>query len=192
MHVEVLKHPTEDDWKLCKICALKTMWHNRESTDENVSVSDNWKRMILSAGHSPIRTLQFCFKLVDIPYWVSVHLCRHVHATPFVSSQRNDRQNEYDRDSAPQNASVVMCWYMNAEELMTIARKRLCTKSAPETRRVVQMICDAVLRSNPEFNGLLVPECVYRGGVCTEPHGCGYNHTDECKSKVNILEGLHS
>ena len=29
----------------------------------------------------------------------------------------------------------------------------------------------------PEFKDFLVPLCVYRGGICTEFHPCGYNKT---------------
>ena len=90
---------------------------------------------------SPIRTLQFAFYLEGVPYWVSTHLARHVHAQPFIRSQRNDRQDEYDRNAARQDAPVDMIWYMNAEELMTIAEKRLCRLAAKETREAVKMMC---------------------------------------------------
>lgn len=168
MKVEVLKHPTNEDWLLCKKCTLVTV-----SKNSNVAPTDEWKSKLLHANHSPIRTLQFCFRLVDIPYWVSVHLVRHVHATPFVSTQRDDRQDKYDRNSARQDAPVTMCWYMNAEELITIAHKRLCNQASKETREVVQMICNEVIKCNPEFKSLLVPNCVYRGGLCTEFNPCG-------------------
>ena len=170
MKIEMLKHPTDEDWMLCKKCTLVTV-----SKDSGKSPTDEWKVRILKANHSPIRTLQFCFRLVDIPYWVSVHLVRHVHATPFVSSQRNDRQDKYDRKSAPQDAPVTMCWYMNAEELITIAHKRLCYQASKETRELVQMICNKVIEVNPEFKDLLVPNCVYRGGICEEFNCCGRN-----------------
>ena len=170
MRVEILKHPTEEDWNLCKMCTLITV-----SKKSKVPPSDEWKVKLLKSNHSPIRTLQFCFYLTDIPYWVSVHLARHVHATPFVSTQRTDRQDKYDRNKAPQDAPVSMCWYMNAEELITIAHKRLCTQASPETRELVQMICDEVIKVNPEFRDLLVPNCAYRGGVCEEFNCCGMN-----------------
>lgn len=185
MRVEVLRHPSDEDWKLCKICAMTTMLCNRDMDDDTVQVSDEWKRKILRAGHSPIRTLEFCFKLIDIPYWVSVHLCRHIHAVPFVASQRDDRQDSYERGTAPQNAKVNMCWYMNAEELITIAHKRLCFKASPETRELVRMICDEVERLNPEFRGLLVPNCIYRGGICEEIRSCGYNQS----LRGGVIEG---
>lgn len=165
-----MKHPTEEDWMLCKKCTLVTV-----GKDSDTPPTDEWKVRLLKARHSPIRTLQFCFRLTDIPSWVSVHLCRHVHATPFVKTQRNDRQSDFDRRKAPQDTPVSMCWYMNAEELINIAHKRLCGQASIETRNLVSMICRAVEEVNPEFKGLLVPLCVYRNGICEEFHSCGFN-----------------
>lgn len=68
MKIEILKHPTQEDWMLCKKVTLTTV-----SKDSDKPPTDEWKRKILKANHSPIRTLQFCFKLTDIPYCVSVH-----------------------------------------------------------------------------------------------------------------------
>ena len=155
---------------LCKKCTLVTV-----SKDSDKQPTEEWKRKLLRANHSPIRTLEFCFRLTDIPYWVSVHLVRHVHATPFVSTQRNDRQSKYDRGAARQDAPVTMCWFMNAEELITISHKRLCNQASLETRQAVQQMCDLVVESNPEFKGLLVPNCAYRGGLCDEFNCCGRN-----------------
>jgi thymidylate synthase ThyX len=103
---------------------------------------------------------------------VSVHLCRHIHAQPFVKSQRNDRQSDYDRTKAPQDEAVKMIWYMNAEELMIIANKRLCKQASEETRQIVKMMCDEVLSVCPEFDGLLVPMCQHHGGKCHEMFSC--------------------
>ena len=127
----------------------------------------------LNARHSPIRVFNFAFMIEDIPSNISVHLCRHVHAVPFVSSLRNDRQNRMDGDKAPRDTPVDMIFYCNAEELMTIANKRLCNKAAPMTRKVVQMMCLEALDKMPELAGLLVPMCQYHGGVCHEIQGCG-------------------
>lgn len=168
MDIKILKHPTEEDWLLCKKMAFRTI-----SSDTDTPPSNEWKVRILKANHSPIRMLTFLFDITDIPYWVSTHLVRHVHAQPFVSTQRNDRQKEYDRRKAPQDTLVSMGWYMNAEELITIAHKRLCMQASEETRELVQRLCDAVIEVNPEFRGLLVPNCVYRGGICEEFYPCG-------------------
>lgn len=168
MKVEMLKYPTAEDWKLCKECTLCTV--NKRIVNEP---DFDWKVKLLKSMHSPIRTLQFCFRLTDIPYYVSVHLCRHIHAIPFVQTQRNDRQKKYDRRYAKQNAPVTMCWYMNAEELINIAHKRLCNQASEETRYVVKEMCKMVEKECPEFKGLLVPNCVYRGGLCDEFFPCG-------------------
>lgn len=164
MKVELVKYPLAEDWMLCKQCALVTVGKNAIT-----SPSIEWKHQILEARHSPIRVLNFMFKL-EVPYWVSVHLCRHIHSQPFVKSQRNDRQSDYDRKKAPQDAPVTMLWYMNAEELMVIANKRLCKQASTETQEVVKMMCKEVLKVCPEFEGLLVPMCRY--GKCHEMFPC--------------------
>ena len=154
-------------WKGIKNACRTTI--NKNESD--IEPTTEWKRKILEARHSPIRVLNFVFKL-EIPYWVSVHLCRHIHAQPFVKSQRNDRQTNYDRNSAPQNEMVTMLWYMNAEELMIIANKRLCNQASEETRDVVRAMCKEVAQVCPEFYDVLVPMCVHNGGVCHEMFPC--------------------
>ena len=166
MNAKLIKYPSAEDWMFAKRCTLVTV--GKEAKKEP---TQEWKHKILEARHSPIRALQFAFEL-EVPYWVSVHLCRHIHAQPFVKSQRNDRQSEYDRNKAPQDESVKMIWYMNAEELMIIANKRLCKQASEETRQVVQMMCDEVIKVCPEFDGLLVPMCQYHGGKCHEMFPC--------------------
>ena len=170
MKVELIEKPSENDWFAAKRRALVTVGKTPicEPTLE-------WKHAILKARHSPIRRLWFSF-YIECPYWVSVHLCRHIHAQPYVKSQRNDRQSDYDRTKTPQDEAVCMIWDMNAEELMTIANKRLCAQASTETRKVVQRMCDLVEECMPEFRGLLVPMCKYNGGVCHEMKPCGGNN----------------
>jgi thymidylate synthase ThyX len=166
--VQIIKYPTDEDWLLVKKCTLVTVG---KETDK--PPTEKFKTDLLRARHSPIRELKFVFYLTGIPYWVSVHLCRHVHAQPYVRTQRNDRQSDYDRNSAPQNAPVDMMWSVNGEELITIANKRLCRLASPETRELVQEICKEVLKVCPEFGRELVPMCVRNGGVCYEMFSCG-------------------
>lgn len=171
MEVSIVKYPKEEDWLLAKQCTLVTV-----GKDSEVPPTEEFKRKILKARHSPIRELKFVFRITDLPYWVSVHLCRHIHAQPYVKTQRNDRQTQYDRNSAPQNSPVSMMWSMNAEELLTIANKRLCNLASPETREVVQKICSKVIEVCPEFKAELVPMCVRNGGVCHEIFSCRQNN----------------
>lgn len=166
MEVRMIEWPTENDWMAVKKRALVTIGKEPVTPPD-----DKWKYAILAARHSPIRRLHFAFE-IECPYWVSVHLCRHVHAQPYVRSQRNDRQDMYDRNEAPQNAPVKMIWDMNAEELMTIARKRLCSCTADETRQLVNAMCMEVVKECPEFSDFLMAECEFTK-KCYEMNSCG-------------------
>ena len=55
---------------------------------------------------------------------------------------------------------------------MFFMRKRLCNQADPLMRYVANLIKKAVLETNPEFEGLLVPLCEYRNGMCTEMFPC--------------------
>lgn len=169
-NVEILKYPTAEDWMLCKQCTLNTVGKNTTKLP-----TEEWKHKLLLSEHSPIRTLNFCIKMI-IPYYVSVHFCRHfTGVTHFVQSQRNDRQDNYDRTKAPQDSPVSHMMYVNAQELMFMARRRLCMQADPFTRKVMEAICMKVIDLCPEFNGTLEPMCSYRGGKCTEFNCCGLN-----------------
>jgi thymidylate synthase ThyX len=167
MKITCIEYPTEQDWIACKERALVTVGLNVKNAPD-----ENWKKSILKARHSPIRRLRFSFKLEGIPSWVAVHLVRHIHAQPYVKSQRNDRQSEYDREKAPQDSPVTMIWDMNAEELMVIANKRLCRQASDKTRELVHLMCLEVIKTNPEFAEFLVPMCQYVG-ECKEMYPCG-------------------
>lgn len=168
MKVTMIEYPTEQDWLAVKERALVTVGLKAKNSPDAV-----WKDEILEARHSPIRRLRFSFLIEDLPYWVSVHLCRHIHAQPYVRSQRNDRQSDYDRNAARQDAPVTMIWDMTGEELLIVANKRLCNQAIKETRDVVQEICNQVISFCPEFTNHLVPMCDYHGGICHEMKPCG-------------------
>lgn len=165
--VELMRWPSDDDWVEVKRRAMVTIGKTQFKPPDF-----EWKKKILEARHSPIRFLKFSF-YIECPSWVSVHLCRHVHAQPYVKSQRNDRQNEYDRNKAPQDTPVMMIWDMSAEELMVVANKRLCNCAQAETREVVQKMCNLVIEKCHEFDGVLVPMCFHNGGLCHEMYSCG-------------------
>lgn len=177
MKIRIDFYPTQREWILAESIARMTQNLPQKGTPP----TDSWKRRILMARHSPIRELRFGIALEDVPTWVATHLVRHVHAQPYVSSQRNDRQDKYDRNAARQDAPVNMYWTMNAEELMIIANKRLCKKASEETRNVVEEICRQVVELCPEFSEALVPMCVYHGGVCHEMQPCNKGKTG-CKT----------
>lgn len=166
-NVEVLKHPTEQDWEWCKTCTLNTV--GKKSV---TSPTEEWKKKLIASEHSPLRELWFGIKMT-VPYWVSVHFVRHhIGCNHYVQSQRNDRQGEYDRTTAPQGEYVNHIMSINAQELVFMAHKRLCNQASPETRQIMSMICSEIIKTNPEFKDFLVPLCEYRNGLCTEFYPC--------------------
>ena len=167
MKIDLIDYPYNYDWMEVKRRALVTIGKSPVKPP-----SSEWKHSILKARHSPIRYLIYSYYM-EIPYWVSTHLARHVHAQPYIKSQRNDRQSDYDRDAARQDATISMIFDVNAEELQVIANKRLCQQAAKETRMVVWEMCRLAEEATPELQGLLVPMCEHCGGVCHEMHPCG-------------------
>lgn len=170
MKVKLIYGPGERELMLLKRCTWVTM--GKTAQPSSPPSSDMLERM-LGARHSPIRVLNYAFLIEGIPSNISTHLARHVHAVPFVSSLRNDRQERMDGDTAPRNTPVDMIYYVNAEELMVIANKRLCALASEKTREVVRQMCRAAVEATPELRKWLVPMCQYHGGVCHEMHGCG-------------------
>lgn len=169
MHIELRKYPDADDLRWMKECTVGTM-----GKEAKTPPTPDFVRRLLVARHSPIRELTFSYVLHDVPYWVSVHLVRHhVGFQPYVQSQRNDRQSQYDRTKAPQDAPITMRVTLNAEAMLNLANKRLCMQASPETREIVQRMCNLAEKVMPEFKGLFVPMCEYHGGRCDEVQPCG-------------------
>lgn len=166
--IELLKYPTSDDWAWVKTCTLNTIGKKTTSLP-----TSEWLTKLIEAEHSPIRELRFGIRM-EIPYWVSVHFVRHhIGVNHYVQTQRNDRQNNYDRTSAPQGQFVSHIMSINAQELIFMAHKRLCLQASPETRYVMNQICKEVIKVCPELKSMLVPLCEYRNGKCTEMFPCG-------------------
>lgn len=167
--VEILRHPEKEDWERCKMLALNTA--GKKYTGKEIDTE--WKRKILKAKHSPIRTLMFTIQMT-VPYYVSTHFVRHkIGVEHYVQSQRNDRQSNYDRELAPQSAMVSHIMEINAEQLMFMANRRLCGMADKTTRYVMTDICMEVIKTNPEFKDYLVPMCELLH-ECPEFKSCGY------------------
>lgn len=146
-----------------------------------------------AAEHSPIRTQLFAVKMVGVPTFVSVHLVRHkIGVEHFVRSNREDRGGA---DDVTRETPVTHSMIVNAAALIQIARKRLCHQAHTETTRVVGLIKRAVARVDPHLADVMVPECIYRGGICHELRQCehppkGVVHAsdlDEVSEKVVSL-----
>lgn len=160
--------------------AARTTVHKEAGEGEPVPL---WKKKILLAEHSPIRKLVFNFKWSNLMSWVSVHLVRHkIGIEHFVSTQRSDRTG-IDRNKLPQDSLINHEISINAQAIITISRKRLCSCASKETREAWQLFLNSFKEKEPELYSVCVKECLYRG-FCPEMKSCGYIDTIEAIEKL--------
>ena len=163
MEITVNKITSIDDAYL----AIESTMHSGFKAKCNLDQLYMWE-------HSPSRTQMFWVHMTDIPTKVSVHLVRHaaVGQQHYVMSNRPDRGGEGD-DVINRNSPVNHRMLLNAQHLIDMSRKRLCFKASTETREVMIRIKNEILKVDPDLYYYLVPNCVYRGGFCSEPRPCG-------------------
>ena len=123
--------------------------------------------------HSPMRTQLFTVEMIGIPTFVSTHFVRHTQGVEhFCKSQRDDRGG---KDTSYRLTPTNHGMLLNAQTLVNMARKRLCSKSHIETVKVMQGIKAGVDIVDSRLADMMVPDCIYRGGVCHEDKPCNFN-----------------
>ena len=172
----------------------------------NKEPSDNWRKMVIMAEHSPIKLVEYLISFKDLRQWVGVHLLRHEHMLPFIHSQRVDRREDIDsltekvmsiieedvksdesfnkRDYLFQGEPNDQDFVVNAQTLINISRKRLCHCASKETREAWVAVKEAIKEFDPIMASFMVPNCIYRGR-CPEMNTCGYYKTDKFKKELN-------
>lgn len=164
--IEILRHPTDEDWKRCLMLARAT----QGKFDVPKEPSPEWKIKILKSEHSPIRTLMWTIKMENIPYCNSVHFVRHKYGVEhYVQSQRKNTERGAERQDAP----VTHIMDINAQELIFMARKRLCFKADAVTRKIMIAICTDIWHFEPAMLAVLKPACGYNKENCREFVPCG-------------------
>jgi len=162
------------------------------TSDKEINFTEKTANQMYNSQHSPIRTQRYLIELIEIPTFVSVHLVRHhVGIDHYVKSNREDRANV--NDTANRNTLVNHLIDLNAESLISIARKRLCFKASKETREVMEAIVLELAKQGDILADYLMPQCWYRGGECHEQNRCfvcnGYKNTDSYKNRLLSLKG---
>lgn len=174
-------------WKRVLNAARRTI--GKEPLDKEPS--NSWKAKILLAEHSPIRLLEYEWTWKNIQQWVTTHLVRHHEGCEkFVHSQRGDRRailEEYNvnsRDELPQGALNDMDMTANAQALINVSRKRLCSCASRETREAWQQVKAKIAEKDPILASKMVPECLYRGFCPEWINSCGYSRTEKFKKDL--------
>lgn len=102
----------------------------------------------------------------------------------YVSTQRDDRTADTTpRDEKPQGALVMMVMIVNAQSIINISRKRLCSKADPDTREVWKAVVVKLKEIDEIIASVCVKECLYRG-FCPERKSCGYTSTSNFINKL--------
>lgn len=153
--------------------------------------SNSWKAKMLLAEHSPIRLLEYDWTWQNIEQWITAHLVRHHEGCEkFVHSQRGDHRDilrEYNvgsRNELPQGALNDMDMTANAQALINISRKRLCSCASPETREAWKQVKEEIAKRDPILASKMVPECLYRGFCPEWMSSCGYSKTKKFEADL--------
>jgi len=160
--------------------AARTTIHMEEG---QLGPSSHWIRKMLLAEHSPIRKISLKWKWLELPYWVSVHFVRHkIGIEHWVRTQRTDRTG-VNRNNLSQGNFVEHEAEANAQAIINISRKRLCTQASKETREAWKAFLESIKEEQPELYSVCVPDCIYRGH-CYEYISCGYHKTEDFKKRL--------
>lgn len=87
-------------------------------------------------------------------------------------------------------APTDLAFIINAEALINMAHKRLCAKASKETRDLMTKIALGVAIADPALAPHLVPQCVYRGGICPEAKCCGYIRSEQGRAQLETYKAL--
>lgn len=196
-----VKVEQETEWKRALNAARTTI--GKDPVDKNPS--GLWEARVLLAEHAPIKLVEYKISFKQLKQWVGVHLLRHGFQIPMIHSQRGDRRDlskEYPkieevynllkddltnpslRDCLPQGTPNDQDFYVNAQTLINISRKRLCSCASKETREAWQLVKQAVTEIDPIMGSKMVRECIYRG-FCPEMFpACKYCQTPEYQKEL--------
>lgn len=163
--------------------------------------SERWKVDTIMDEHSPIKLVEYCIAFSQLRQWVGVHFLRHEHTIPQIHTQRNDRRDlleEYPyikheldtleeevkndpdfnpRDLLHQGELNDQDFYVNAQTLINISRRRLCNTASKETVQAWRAVKDAIAEFDPVMASFMVPNCIYRGFCPSGKRCCGFVKT---------------
>lgn len=158
--------------------------------------SEKFIKESLMAEHGHIKVVQYKITIKDLAQWIGVHFLRHAYTLPYICTQRNDLNESVEemvnrivgellkmiqeeepgynpRNLLPQGTRNDHMFWMNAQTIINISKRRMCSTASKETREVWRMILAELAKVDPVIAWFCVPMCVYRG-FCPERECCGY------------------
>lgn len=163
-----------------------TVWKGNLDKEPSEAFLDE----IYMSEHSPIRDKWFCIEVEGIKSWLATHYVRHhVGATPYISTQRDDRlESDIPRDERGQGELVNMRITLNAQSIIDVSRKRLCGQAHQEAQAFWTKVLSKIKPLEPQLVNKCVPNCVYRG-FCPEKYKCNKNWEALRKWRKVYLDG---
>ena len=129
------------------------------------------------AEHSPIRERVFWIAVDNVPTFVASHFARHHEGiNQFHQSHRSDRCGVAD-ELSNRLTPTHFEFSANAQALINMSRRRLCSQASSTTRLVMQAIKDCMREVDNGLANCMLPDCEYRGNVCYELKTCGKHQT---------------
>lgn len=175
--VKVLKWDV--DWlEIKNLC--RTTVRMKDSVKEP---TEEWKKDLLMAEHSPLRHSLITIEVENIPYAISTHFVRHHQGIEkYISTSRSDRTG-IDREHRSQMEGVTMRLDLNIQAILNISRKRLCNQADPTTRKVWLLVLKELMPYSPELVWACCPEGIHTAS-CPESFG----NCDSCVKFLNTLD----
>lgn len=89
-----------------------------------------------------------------------------------IAAEIRSLSERFDRYTPVDLACVI-----NAEAIINMSRKRMCSKASSETREIWGKVVEEVRKCDPDLANHCVKPCVYCG-FCRESKPCGFMKTD--------------
>ncbi len=173
-----IKVITENPLKVLKTMNLATIGKKPKAGESNPVDEYNYFFKCFKAEHSTIETLHFMVSDDHARGDVASQIVRHTKGLPryAVQSHRPDWNNGEKRKPSDETFGMFESVW-NPLAWIYMCRQRLCARAMKESRQWVRDVLQAMKDSKDPFFVALtdccMPDCIYRGGVCNEIHGCG-------------------
>ena len=138
----------------------------------------NWYQRTKRTDRGGEDFCKVCNSLADdlTTAWNNEDMDAHGDATCEVRTL-SDRFDRYTPTS--------LCAIMNAEAIINMSEKRLCSMASRDTREIWGQVIREVAELDPDLAKFCVRPCVSHGGICRESKCCGYNKTTIGMREIN-------
>lgn len=116
--------------------------------------------------------------------------CKEIYSVIRLHMQENgitgEKANDLMRTMLPIGVECNLTMGFTVEALIHFMHKRLCNRADEPIRKVAMLMREEVLKIEPRYQDLLVPQCIAMM-YCPEKHGCGaYPNKQEVEELIRL------